>query len=368
MDMSRACGALGGLVMALSACSTAPPPPPQPPAECMEAWEDPASAEFLDLLLRATGTDHPVWGSYSLGDGVYVIHPGPAADGGACLGVFQAGETLAYHTAPEEPALLTPLYGYYFASDWHGGSDAGIVERSTQPPSIKSWLEGLGIESAVVMPVSVPDFPMQIPAIVKTQLAIHEAFHVVVQGPTWWAGEGEWPEWDVQPDRAGTQACFTSTPEVAEALGEERAGLVDFVSALIGNDTTLACQAGTDFLALRDARYALLDGVEVAQADGTPGTCEDAEILLELEEGTADYASWTALHDLGLVTDEQLIRRYQAIQNDVFYLTGAMQLHAVAAMSGDSMIQVTRGINTSAGPETGSMTSVLRRALDAFCR
>ena len=154
---------------------------------------------------------------------------------------------------------------------------------------------------------------------------------------------------------------------MTQALDDERTALVDFVSALIGDDTTLACQAGADFLALRDARYALLDGVEVAQADGTPGTCEDAEILLELEEGTADYASWTVLHDLGLVSDEQLIRRYQAIQNDVFYLTGAMQLHAVAAMSGDSMIQVTRGINASPGPETGSMTSVLRRTLDGFC-
>ena len=367
MDVRRARGPLAGLLMALSACSSAPPPPPQPPAECVEAWEDPASREFLDLLLRATATDRPVWGSYSLGDGVYVIHPGPAEDGGACLGVFLAGETLAYHKLPEEPALLTPLYGYYFASEWYGGSDAGIVERSTQPASIQSWLEELGVESAVVMPVSVPDFPMEIPAIVKAQLAIHEGFHVVVQGPTWWAGEGEWPEWDLQPDREGTQVCFTSTPEVTQALDDERTALVDFVSALIVSDTTLACEAGADFLALRDARYALLDGVEVAQADGTPGTCEDAEILLELEEGTADYASWTVLHDLELVTDEQLIRRYRAIQRDVFYLTGAMQLHAVAAMSGDSMIQVTGGINTSAGPATGSMTSVLRRALDGFC-
>lgn len=50
---------------------------------------------------------------------------------------------------------------------------------------------------------------------------------------------------------------------------------------------------------------------------------------MELQEGTADYASWTLLYDLGQTSRERLIQKYQAVRNDVFYLTGAMQLHAV---------------------------------------
>lgn len=337
-------------------------------ADCGPAWESVDSRELVGTLLRATGVDQPVWGSYGLGDGSYVLHAGTSPDGDACLGLFTDGTALSFAAVPEEPVLLTPLYGYYFDAGWKDGSDAPMLVRAEQPPSIRSWLEGPGIESAVVMPVTVPDFPMELPAIVKTQLALHEAFHVEVQGPRWWRGTGEWPAWDVQPDRAGVQACYTSTEEVAGSLEEEREALVGLIDRLADDDRAGACEAGERFLSLRADRYRMLDEVHVTREDGTDAGCEEAEALLELEEGTADYASWSMLYNVGQVDRDALLRRYRARQDDVFYLTGAMQLHAVQMMVPDSMLAITRGIATSSGPEEGSIGAVFEDALASYCR
>ena len=64
---------------------------------------------------------------------------------------------------------------------------------------------------------------------------------------------------------------------------------------------------------------------------------------------------------------ETLMRRYRATQNDVYYLTGAMQLHAVRLMQPDSMADVMIRIAQSQGPGDGSATAVLTRALASFC-
>jgi hypothetical protein len=111
----------------------------------------------------------------------------------------------------------------------------------------------------------------------------------------------------------------------------------------------------------------MLADVRVARADGTPGTCAEAEAIMELEEGIADWASWTVLYDLGLASRESLIRRYRAIQDDAFYLTGAMQLHAVQLMQPDSIADVMVRIAASSGPDIGSPTALLTRALASFC-
>lgn len=335
---------------------------------CAAAWEDAAARDLVAALLRATAADRPVWGSYGLGDGTYVLQAGTSTAGDACLGLFADGRALAFTAVPDEPALLTPLYGYYFDAGWKGAADAPIVVQARQPPSIRSWLEERGIESAVILPVTVPDFPIEMPAIVKTQLALHEAFHVEVQGPRWWGGTGEWPVWDVQPDRAGVRACYTATGAVAESLEEERQALVDLFTRLADADRAGACEAGESFVSLRARRYRMLDGVSVAREDGTDAGCEEAEALLEIEEATADYASWSVLYDLGQVDRATLLRRYRARQDDMFYLTGAMQLHAVELMAPDSMIAVARDIAASAGPEEGSIGAVFERTLGSYCR
>jgi hypothetical protein len=243
-----------------------------------------------------------------------------------------------------------------------------MVDHARQPESIRTWLEQAGIRSAVVLPIEVPNFPIELTTLRKSQLAIHEAFHVEVQAPRWYASTGAWPAWDQQPDRPGVQACYTSSSEVEAALAREREDLVALVTGLLDSDSVRACSAGASFLSQRAARYGMLHDVHVARYDGTAGSCREAEAIMELEEGTADYASWVPLFELGQATRDQLLRRYRAIQQDAFYLTGNMQLHAVRLMYPDSIAAVANRIATSDGPDEGSLTTVLRRALGAYCR
>jgi hypothetical protein len=353
------------------ACRTGTPPNEQvvarPPAECDSAWAGQAARDFVSLLDTVTAVDRSVWDDFGLRDGWYVLNAGKADSGGVCLGLWHGGQAISYTRVAEEPKLLTPLYGYYFRSGDPGDSVPPLMTAATQPASVREWLEGLDVDRAIVMPVEVPDFPIELTPLFKVQLAIHEAFHVGVQMPRWYGDTGAWPVWDRQPDRAGVQACYTATPAVEAALREERESLVLLIDHLLDADTAGACTAGEDFLSRRAGRYEMLGGVTVAREDSTPATCGEAEALMELEEGTADYASWAVLYDLGQASREQLMRRYRAQQNDVYYLTGAMQLHAVQLMRPDGMSQVVEEIAASRSPEDGSPTAVLSRTLELFC-
>lgn len=355
--------AFGGFLVMLAACSV----DTQPPPECVEAWNETASSELIDQLVQATGADRMVWTDYDVGDAAYVLYTTPPDSSGACLGFWKDGRAVSFARTDAEPTLLTPLYGYYFHTNWYGGPDAAMLERAAQPPSVRTWLESSGVQSAIVLPVTVPDFPMELPALVKVQLGMHEAFHVDVQAPRWYASTGNWPVWDRQPDRAGLQACYTVNDEVVAAFEAEREHLVSLIERLLDGDTTKACEACRAFRIQRMARYEMLADVRVLREDSTATSCAVAEAIMELEEGTADYASWTVLYDVGLASRDALIRRYRAIQDDAFYLTGAMQLHAVQLMQPDSMADVMVRIAESLGPDQGSPTAVLTRALDSFC-
>lgn len=340
---------------------------PTPPPECATVWNGADASDLIEQLLQATGADRNVWTDYDVGDGAYVLFASVPDSSGTCVGIWQDGRALSFALTAEQPGLLTPLYGYYFRSDWYGGSDDPMVEESAQPLSVRTWLESTGVQSAIILPVTVRDFPIELSALVKVQLAMHEAFHVDVQGPRWWASTGNWPTWDEQPDRSGLQACYAANDEVAAAFEAERQQLVSLIESLLDSDTATACESCRAFLAQRMARYEMLADVHVLRQDSTEASCAEAEAILEIEEGTADFASWTVLYDLGLASRELLIRRYSAIQNDAFYMTGNMQLHAVQLMQPDSMMDVMRRIAESTGPDDGSPTAVLARALESFC-
>jgi hypothetical protein len=339
-----------------------------PPPECAAAWSAEAAVALVDQLEQATGVDHAVWLDYAVRDAAYVLNAGPSDSGGACLGLWRAGRAVSYARTDEAPALLTPLYGYWFATDWQEAPDADVPGRGRHPVSVAQWIESTGVSTAVILPVTVPDFPMELPALVKVQLGMHEAFHVDVQAPRWYASNGNWPAWDRQPDRRGLQVCYTSGDDVAAALAAEREHLATLIESLLDGDSTAACQAGRAFLEQRRQRYAMLDSVPVAAHDGTPASCAVAEAIMELEEGTADWASWTVLYDLGIASRESLLRRYRAIQDEVFYLTGAMQLHALRLMRPDALHLFARRIAESEGPDAGGPTALFAGALESFCR
>lgn len=336
-----------------------------PPTEgCREAWSREAARAFVSILEEATASSASVWEGYDLADGTYVLHAGSTTSGAACLGAWRGGKTLDFAELPDAPRLSTPLYGYLLPEgDYEGfGSSLG-----SQPPSVRDWLSDLGVHRATILPVEVPDFPIRLSPLVKVQLAIHEGFHVEVQSSHWAGGEARWPVWDRQPDRPGVVSCYAGSPAMEVAVTPEQDALLEHVQALLDGNVPRACSAGADFLARRAARRNLVAGIAVLRNDGTPGTCEEAEAIMELEEGAADYASWTQLFEAGLATRDRLIERYSARQDDMYYLTGAMQLHAISLMAPDRLLSVIGEIARSGAPGEASLEAIFARTLGTYC-
>ncbi|MFW6010816.1 MAG: hypothetical protein ACOC9H_02745, partial [Gemmatimonadota bacterium] len=155
---------------------------------------------------------------------------------------------------------------------------------------------------------------------------------------------------------------------VETAVADERESLAQMVEAMLDGRRSDACAAGAEFLEGRRARYALLEGVEVSASDGSPGSCAVAEAVMELEEGSADYASWTMLFQLGRASRDQLMRRYRAVQDDAFYLTGAMQLHAIELMEPDEIGGMRERIAAAATADSGAIQVLFEESLERWCR
>lgn len=339
-----------------------------PSGGCATTWADSTAMDFVNQLELATKTGHSVWNGYKLGDGAVVLHAGKSADSTECLGLWKSGKVISYTETSEGPKLSTPLYGYYLNfENPKEGYENPLTEISQQPADIRQWLEGYNVRSAVLMPVNFPKFPFKIPALVKTQIAIHEAFHVEVMIRHWYTGRGAWPAWDHQPDRKGLQSCYNTNEEVKLALQEERAKLSNLIEALLDGDKSASCLAGNEFLTQRALRYELLKDVTVNRQDETQCDCQEAENIMELEEGLADYASWTMLYNIGLSSREALLRRYRAIQNEPFYLSGAMLMHAVSLMNNGEVSDIINDIANSSGQDVGAPFPVFEKEFARYC-
>ena len=355
-------GCAGGLAKPVTA-----PTAPGPPAECADVWAEPAAVSLVETLRAATVPGPPVWAGYGLEDGTYVLIAGESADGGTCLGAWRGGEALGYTVSAETPNVPTRLYGYLLPWEGNGGPFDPLVDAYRQPEEVAGRLGALGVERAVLLPVEVADFPIELSDLMKTQLAIHEAFHVEVEMPRWVGPGGDWPVWDLQPDRDGLPACYTRDEEVERAFAAERDALERLVSTLLDDEPATACAAGRELREQRAARYEMLSGTTVDDDAGRPGTCGAAEAVMELEEGTADFASWVQLYNRGQASREQLLQHYRVQQPDVYYLTGAMQAHALYLLDPDGWIARSREIAASETPEEGSLGALLERELAAAC-
>ena len=341
---------------------------PLPSGSCTAAWADSTARDFVNQLELATKTHHPVWNGYQLGDGAVVLHAGKSADSTECLGLWKGGKVISYMEASEGPKLSTPLYGYHL--NFQNPKEAyenPLTALSQQPVDISQWLEEYNVRSAVLMPVDFPNFPFKIPALAKMQIAIHEAFHVEVMIRYWYTGKGAWPAWDEQPDRQGLQNCYNADDEVKQTLQDERAKLSSLIEALLDGDKTAACLAGNEFLSQRAMRYDLLKYVKVNRQDETQCDCKEAENIMELEEGLADYASWTMLYDIGLSSRDVLLRRYRAIQKEPFYLSGAMLMHAVSLMNNGEISDIISDMANSSDQAIGAPFPIFEKEFARFC-
>lgn len=338
-----------------------------PPAGCEVAWADSLTTEFVNLLELATTNPYPVWPDYKLGDGAVILNAGLTTDSTRhCLGMWQHGKLIDYLATAEEPRLSTPMYGYQLNFKDQEGEEDMLLQISQQPEEISNWINQYELAVAVLMPVDFPQFPFEISALQKTQIALHEAFHMEVMLPYWYTGEGQWPVWDEQPARGATSQCYSLNEEVVARFKDEKAALVELIEALLNDQKQEAKAAGDKFLSLRQSRYDLLGDFTVPRQDNSQCNCAEAENIMELEEGLADYGSWTMLYETGVSSREKLIQRYKARQQQPFYLTGAMLMHAIALMAPNDKEAIMAEIIASKTHEEGGLYPIFQRQLEAY--
>jgi hypothetical protein len=343
---------------------------------CSAAFADSVSIRTLGAFEHVAAV-HPVWDDYSL-----ARHPlllladstfrGPA-EKPVCAAIWRKGTPLEIIELAMRPPFSTPMYGMIDSDPVGSGAtedapNLGVV-RHPAPPAVAAELRARGITRVVVLNV-----PMDFgtlgrigemlrsanadPALIQSDLAVHESFHLHSQFPTWLDQERayRWPAWDVQPDRPELrQRCYAGSPELTEALQAELQALVAAYDAVAVDsarrDTALGLQHARRFVELRRSRRALQDTMTVARGSGRI-SCGLAEDLMELEEGTSQWIGHATTVRAGLMTTASLRGRYAGPNAEVFYQLGPLQLWVLDGLLGhDAVRRITASIARSAGPD-----------------
>ena len=112
--------------------------------------------------------------------------------------------------------------------------------------------------------------------------------------------------------------------------------------------------------AYRRARYALLDTTTVATAEGGM-SCEDAEAVWELTEGSAQWVGSQTSYAASVSTLDSIRAGFVGGSNLPFYTSGSFQLWALDALLGrERFLEATRGITRSKSPAGGIFGAFVR--------
>ena len=320
----------------------------EPPAECAALWDD---ASVQDRWSSLASLTDPVWAGWAPVDATIVW--AEEVDAGWCHALWSGGAVAGYALLENGPTYGFGAYGYLMP--WSNGGF--LDDLVVQPPSVTDWLTGEGVESAVLLPRQ-----SSFDALVQVQLPIHEAFHVTVQGPSWF-GElaDDWPAWmRLDLPRAELEACYQ-----AGDFGAEHGALVEAVEAALGGDDV--CSAAQGFIAARAARHAAADAAGLTIGSTDPLGCADAEAVYEGLEGIADAVSWGPLVDAGIASDAEWLSRLEATNAgaDPFYQLGSGQLFALDRAGADATAIVSAFIaGTSAD---AGVHALFVAEIDALC-
>jgi hypothetical protein len=356
------------LLAVLCAAST----PAEAQSGCGAAFTDSLAVRAIHAFDRVAAVA-PVWDDYTvarhplllLADSTHRGRP----ETPVCAAIWRAGAPLEIVELAARPRFTTPLFGM-LSLDSIGRQ---AIEREGHPrtpaPAVADELRARGVTRAVVLAVPL-DFARLgrlgemlaagnvDPALMQADLAVHEGFHLHAQFPHWYDQPRTyaWPAWDRQPDRGeAAERCYTGSPELASAFQAEQAALVAAFDASdpdgAGRDTALAVRHARRFVELRAARRRLQDTITVARGGGRI-SCELAEDLMELEEGSAMWLGHATTVRAGLTTRSSFRGSYAGINSEPWYQTGPLQLWVLEGLLGSAELRrMTASIARSAGPD-----------------
>lgn len=334
---------------------------------CDSLWSKKATKDFISVLENTTKTDYLIWKEYNLKDGVYILNSGKITDSTYCLGMWKGGKNISYKCAQDIPIMLTPLYSYYLNYNADYNQEEKLFGTYKNAPDFTDWMKNYNVETAIYMPSDFSKFPFKLSAKTKTQLAIHEAFHVQVMLRKWYTDKGYWPDWDTQPDRKAVQRCYTKNDEIISIFNKEHEALITLIEFLLDDDKVNAIKSAKTFIKQREIRYRkLLSNQQVKFNDVGLGDCSIGESFMEIEEGLADYASWVIMYNIGTVSREDLLKRYRAKQKDMFYLTGAMLLHASSLMNNGNDKEIISKMVDANTVEEGNLFMLFKEQFETY--
>lgn len=367
-----------GAAIAITLVAVVGAGPAEAQRPCSAAFADSLSVRTIRTFERVAAVP-PVWDDYTLARHPLLLLADSTFRGRAetpvCAAIWRSGRPLEMIELAARPPFSSPIYGMIDSDPIGSGAtedarDLSVVRRPA-PEAVVAGLRGRGITRVVVLNV-----PMHLGtlgrlgevlrqagadlALMQADLAVHESFHLHSQFPTWLHQERaySWPAWDHQPDRAELrQRCYAGSPGLARALEAELQALVAAYDAVAVDsarrDVALGLGHARRFVELRRARRALQDTMTVARGSARI-SCELAEDVMELEEGTSQWIGHATTVHAGLTTTAELRGRYAGQNPEVFYQLGPLQLWVLnALLGGDEVRRITASIARSTGPEGG---------------
>jgi hypothetical protein len=328
-----------------AACSSAPPKPapPAPPKPttpvCDTFFASPGLQRVLGMLDKLATIDAPPWSNYRTEQHPLVLL-GPDRPAPPTCALVWRGHELARLALAEPVEMKTGPYRFW-TSDPIGPhavpamKDLGELMTSA-PQDLATALASIGVTRAMMLridfeqgPLATLDLSRYFSSldVLRFLWIVHETFHLYSQFPVWLDQPARyaWPAWDHQPSRPELVAtCYGGKD--APLAKDERAALFEAFGAVYRHrDRSAACPAVQKFLAARAARYASLADARVATAE-TPIGCEQAEAIMELEEGVPTYIANVIALDVGVISLDQLEAGFQQPLIEPFYGHGAFQL------------------------------------------
>jgi hypothetical protein len=338
---------------------------------CRDAVRDHARLQGVMVHMSAlSSAKSSLWKGYRPESANYIfIVPGPEKK--PCAALWRAGAVTAVFELSTEPELSTALYGFVFPDD---AANKGVLSSFRQPPELRRQLEALGVQQAILLPI---DGDQRLKLTLSSQelfdMAVHEGFHAYAQFPTWgnFDSPHRWPAWSTpQPNRLVLATrCYGSSDPLEPRLTEERNALVRAaMTAVTGGPVETICGDAKAFIAERQSRWSKLASISVpAEAGNKEMSCGEAEAIMELNEGVADFVSWLTAHQIGVVQDEQLRRRFTAGLRDLSYVTASMQLVVLRRLLEDGFLDATSRVSTSTSWDSGSIFSILEAQVSGRC-
>lgn len=341
---------LGALLGSLLAVATATAAPNAPAANCAAFAASKLVTDFEAKYALLKNLPYALWDQYRP-ETQTVMLTGLKTSAN-CAVVLRDGARADVLTL-ELP--LTIQNGFYTFEYIGGNGNSGL----------QIYLRTSGVNRAVVVNIDATIGILPAPNELLTgynhfdlDLTVHEGFHLNLLFAKMMkhADAPMWPDWDQQPNRSKVgELCYNSAAAKPLVERELKALLKAVKLGLLHRRFDLARQAAREFIAQRTVRYATLAEVRVpsyAVKDGI--SCAQAEAIMELEEGMADFVGSNSVHKLGLINDAQLIEHLSGEgDSDLFYRFGNAQMTLVHAMKGAEISTITGRIARSAKWEDG---------------